>query len=67
MSKGYLGGASGTNSAVNELDDLFGSIKLTPTPNIDPLEDCLPLFPSTNNVKTNLSSSLFDYSINRFH
>ena len=55
----YVGGS---NSAANELDDLFGSLQLTKVPSppssstttniVDPLDDCLPLFPTTN-VKTN--------------
>ena len=59
---------SATKSAANELDDLFGSIKIhsesqinqsssNSSGNVDQLDDCLPLFPSTNtNKSTNQSS-----------
>ncbi len=51
-----------TKSAVNELDDLFGSIKVTSdskaniplSSNQNEVDDCLPLFPTSTN-KSNIS------------
>ncbi|CAF1375750.1 unnamed protein product [Adineta steineri] len=42
-----------TNSAANELDDLFGSINIAPASNQNDLDDCLPLFPSSTTKATN--------------
>lgn len=51
-----------TKSAANELDELFGSLRVVSdnksnqSGNIDQLDDCLPLFPATS-ISTNKTSS----------
>jgi hypothetical protein len=64
-------------STVNELDELFGSIRVTsdskvniplssnPSGNTEQLDDCLPLFPTanTNTNKTNNQSNISIFRI----
>ena len=61
---GSFSPANQTNSATNELDELFGSIKVNvpiasnQSGNVDHLDDCLPLFPTVNtNTNTNKPGS----------
>ncbi len=67
-----IGSSNKTKSAENELDELFGSIKVpsdnkinvsssNKSGNIEQLDDCLPLFPTTNlnTNKTNKQSIFY--------